>query len=126
MRTVVLLACVISLGCQAQSKVELTDAPDRAPRAPQDTFGRLEFVIRTRDQAACTDCKIAIRWPGPGPAETSSVAAQHVSQGTLGALGPGPYELRVEGPGVRPLVQPLDLPRRQTRHADVWMAPAAR
>jgi len=126
MRFLGMVLPLVVLACQPKSSVRFTRADERSPRTPQDTFGRVEFTIHTLDRDGCAECTVWLRWPGPHPGDTNASGARRVSQGTLGALGAGPYELRVEGPGLSPLVQPVDLPRRQTVHAAVRMVPARR
>jgi hypothetical protein len=121
-----LLLLLLALACQPKPSVRLTQVPDLSPRTPQDTFGRLEFVIRTLNGKGCDDCAVWLRWPGARSGDTNASGARRTSQGTLGALGPGPYELRVEGPGLVPLVRQIDLPPRHTLHADIRMVPVAR
>lgn len=123
LRTALVLTSLV--GCHPRSSVRFTAVPERGPRTSPDTFGRVEFVLRTLDREACEGCTIWLRWVDR-PGDTGASGARRITRGTIGPLGSGPYQLVVEAPGLMRLVRQLDLPPRHTIRAEVRMVPSRR
>jgi hypothetical protein len=120
--------CVLLLvflnGCRKpQPSMTLTQVPDALPRIASDTFGRLEFDLRTGTLVGCDDCTVSMGRPGAPLEDAGSISGGIATRGMFGALQAGPYELRIEGPGIVPFRQELEVPLRQTTHAAIRLVP---
>ena len=115
---------VLLNGCRnPKPSIKLTRVPDALPRMVSDTFGRLEFDLRTGNLVGCDDCTVYMGRPGAPLEDAGSIRGGRASRGMFGALQAGPYELRIEGPGIVPFRQELEVPLRQTTHAAIQLVP---
>ena len=119
--------CVILLvllnGCRKpQPSIILTRVPDALPRVVTDTFGRLEFDLRTGNMVGCDDCTVSMGRPGAPLEDAGSISGGTATKGMF-ALEAGPYELRIDGPGILPFRQQLEVPLKQTTHAAIQLVP---
>lgn len=120
---IALLLLVFLSGCRKpQPSIILTRVPDALPRVASDTFGRLEFDLRTGDMVGCDDCTVSMGRPGAPLEDAGSISGGTATKGMFGLLA-GPYELRIEGPGIVPFRQQLEVPLRQTTHAAIQLVP---
>ena len=103
--------------------MELTRVPDALPRIPSDSYGRLEYDLRSGNLVGCDDCTVSMGRPGAPREHAGSSSGTLVTRGMLGALQSGPYELRIEGPSIVPFHRRIEVPWRQTLHAEILLAP---
>jgi hypothetical protein len=113
---------ILLSGCRnPQPSIKLTRVPDALPRIASDTFGRLEFDLRTGNLVGCDDCTVYMGRPGAPLEDAGSISGGSATRGMFGVLQAGPYELRIEGPGIVPFRHELEVPLRQTTHAAIQL-----